>query len=85
MRANKIKTNACCVVTWKIDVYRHGDILPSFWVERQIRLEKQSYMEGLRSLMETFRFVMVANGTLLQSRMNLGGRKELGQLENQLI
>ena len=64
MRANKIKTNACCVVTWKIDVYRQGDILPSFWVERQIRLEKQSYMEGLRSLMETFRFVMVANGTL---------------------
>ena len=43
MRANKIKINACCVVTWKIDVYRQGDILPSFWVERQIRLEKQSY------------------------------------------
>lgn len=38
--ASEIKTNACYVVTWKIDAYRQGDILPSFWVERQIRLEK---------------------------------------------
>lgn len=45
----------------KIDVYRHKDILPSFWVEKQRRLERWDHVERPGGLAEIFRFDRVAN------------------------
>lgn len=48
----------------KTDVQRHKDVLPSFWAEKQMRLEGWGHVEGSGSLAEIFRFDRVANGTV---------------------
>lgn len=49
----------------KIDVYKHRDILPSFWVEKQMGLERWGQVEGgPGGLAEIFRYDMVENGAV---------------------
>lgn len=64
MRVNDLREMLFCVVMKKTDVYRRRYTLSLFCIKRQIRLERWGHMEELRSLIETFRLEMIANGAV---------------------